>query len=164
MEVRDIVCRVAFSKKRVLQYSAFPWPISSRVLEKRIRLTVEPQIQEEQCVFHPGCGTVDQLFTLTGLLECHGSLPIQSTCFVDLEKAYDHVPWGVWWVVLREYGVLKQSSSYITKESCVRIFGIKLNMFSVSVSPSQGCQDDQDPPGCFPLEVFGHIQLLGDPP
>ncbi|PWA29901.1 hypothetical protein CCH79_00020036 [Gambusia affinis] len=26
-------------------------------------------------------------------------------CFVDLEKAFDHVPWGALWGVLREYGV-----------------------------------------------------------
>lgn len=41
----------------------------------------------------PGCGTVDQLFTLVWLLE--GSWGFANpvyTCFVDMEKAYNGVP------------------------------------------------------------------------
>lgn len=30
---------------------------------------IEPQIQEEQCEFRPGCGTVDQLLTPATVLE-----------------------------------------------------------------------------------------------
>ena len=40
-----------------------------------------------------------------GSLRVHGSLPNQSMGFVDLEKAFDCVPLGVLWGVLREYGV-----------------------------------------------------------
>jgi len=42
--------------------------VYSRVLERRLRPIVEPQLQEEQCGFRPSCGTVGQIFTLAGLL------------------------------------------------------------------------------------------------
>jgi len=48
--------------------------------ESRAWPIVKPQLQEEQCRFYPGHVTVDQLFTLAGLLGGHGSLPIQSAC------------------------------------------------------------------------------------
>lgn len=37
------------------------------------------RVLEEQCGFHPGCGRVDQLYTLTRILERYGSFLIQST-------------------------------------------------------------------------------------
>lgn len=39
-----------------------------RVLERRLWPIFEPEIQEQQCVFCSGRGTVDQLFTLSCLL------------------------------------------------------------------------------------------------
>lgn len=40
-----------------------------RLLERRLPPVVQPQIQEWQCRLHPGCRTMDQLFTLAKLLE-----------------------------------------------------------------------------------------------
>ncbi|KAF7643867.1 hypothetical protein LDENG_00231770, partial [Lucifuga dentata] len=70
---------------------SLPGKAYARVLEKKLRSTVESQIQEEQCGFRPGRGTVDQLFTLTRTLEgaWEYAQPVYM-CFVDLEKAYDH--------------------------------------------------------------------------
>uniref|UniRef100_A0A669EEJ8 Reverse transcriptase domain-containing protein n=1 Tax=Oreochromis niloticus TaxID=8128 RepID=A0A669EEJ8_ORENI len=65
-------------------------------------------------------------------------------CFVDLEKAFDHVPWGVLWEVLREYGVSGPllwaiRSLYNCCKSLVRIAGNKPDSFPVGDGLRQGC-------------------------
>ena len=68
------------SNYRGITLLSLPRKVYSRVLERSLRPIVEPQLQVEQCGFRPGRGTMDQHFTLAGLLGGHGSLPIQSTC------------------------------------------------------------------------------------
>jgi len=85
---------------------SLPGKVYARVLKRRLRPLVEPQIQDQQCGFRPGRGTVEQLFTLERILE--GSWEFAQPvymCFVDLEKAFDRVPQRLLWGVLREYGV-----------------------------------------------------------
>ncbi|TWW67224.1 hypothetical protein D4764_02G0002650 [Takifugu flavidus] len=81
------------SNYRGITLLSLPGKVYARVLEKRIRLIVEPLIEEEQCGFCPGRGTTDQLFTHAGVLERSWEFaqPVHM-CFVDLEKAYDWVP------------------------------------------------------------------------
>ncbi|KAK5878883.1 hypothetical protein CesoFtcFv8_024252 [Champsocephalus esox] len=119
--------------------------VYSKVLERRVRPIVEPQIEEEQCGFRPGRGTTDQLFTLARILEgaWEYAYPVYM-CFVDLEKAYDRVPREVLWEVLREYGVRGSllraiQSLYSQSESCVRVLGSKSDPFPVRVGLRQGC-------------------------
>ena len=121
------------SNYRGITLLSLPGKVYSRVLEKRLRPIVKPQIQEEQCGFRPG-----QLFTLAGLLAGAWEFahPVYM-CFVDLEKAYDRVPWGILWGVLREYGVpgpLVRAirSLYKQSESCVRILGAKSSISAIS--------------------------------
>ena len=133
------------SNYRGITLLSLPGKAYARVLERRLRPLVEPQIQEEQCGFRPGRGTVDQLFTLARLLE--GSWEFAQPvymCFVDLEKAFDRVPRGFLWGVLREYGVpdpLQRAirSLYACSRSCVRILGSKSDTFPVGVGLRQGC-------------------------
>lgn len=63
---------------------------------------VESQIQVGQDGFRPGRGTEDQLYTLCRVLEGTWQLaqPVYM-CFMDLEKAFDCVAWGVLWRVSR---------------------------------------------------------------
>ena len=97
-------------------------------------------------VFSPGHGTVDQLYTLGRILEGarEYAQPVYM-CFVDLEKAFDRVPRGVLWGVLRKYGVpdplivVAVQSLYDRCQSLVRIAGSKLDTFLVRVGLRQGC-------------------------
>ncbi|KAK3532073.1 hypothetical protein QTP86_006799 [Hemibagrus guttatus] len=94
------------SNYRGITLLSLPGKVYSRVLERRVRPLVEPRIQEEQCSFRPGCGTLDHLCTLHTVLEglWEFAQPVHM-CFVDLEKAFDRVLLGILWEVLWEYGV-----------------------------------------------------------
>ncbi|KAK0154090.1 LINE-1 retrotransposable element ORF2 protein [Merluccius polli] len=133
------------SNYRGITLLSLPGKIYSGVLERRVRWIVEPRIQEEQCGFRPGRGTVDQLYTLCRILEgaWEFAQPVHM-CFVDLEKAFDRVPRGVLWGVLREYGVSDPliravRSLYDWCQSLVRIAGNKSDLFPVRVGLRQGC-------------------------
>ena len=89
-----------YSNYKGITLLSLPARVYSRVLEPRIRRIVEPQIQEEQCGFHTGHGTVDQLYTLNRVTEGLSEF-VQTVlmCFGDLEKAFYRVPRGVLWGV-----------------------------------------------------------------
>merc|ERR1712035_210459 len=112
----------------------------------------EPRIQEEQCGFRPGRGTLDQLYTLRRVVEglWEFAQPVHM-CFVDLEKAFDRVPRGILWGVLREYGVggpllRAVRSLYDRSRSLVRIAGSKSDLFPVHVGLRHlACRKKQKP-------------------
>ncbi|TWW74429.1 hypothetical protein D4764_14G0004320 [Takifugu flavidus] len=83
------------SNYRGITILSLPGKVYSGVLERSIRRIVEPRIREEQCGFRPGRGTVDQFYTLSRVFEgaWEFAQPVHM-CFVDLEKAFDHVPRG----------------------------------------------------------------------
>ena len=100
---------------------------------------------KEQCGFRPGRGALDQLYTLCRVLEGSWEFaqPVHM-CFVDLEKAFDRVPRGILWEVLREYGVggpLLRAvwSLYKQSRSLVCIAGSESDLFPVHVGLWQGC-------------------------
>ena len=133
------------SNYRGITLLSLPGKVFSGVLQRRVRRIVEPRIQEEQCGFRPGRGTVDQLYTLRRILEGAWEFahPVHM-CFVDLEKAFDRVPRGALWGVLREYGVTAPliravRSLYDRCQSLVRIAGSKSDSFPVRVGLRQGC-------------------------
>ena len=67
MRVRvEMVCILQTGDRRVcsnyrgITLLSLPGKVYLGVLERRVRRIVEPRIQEEQCGFRPGRGTVDQ--------------------------------------------------------------------------------------------------------
>jgi hypothetical protein len=78
--------------------------VVERVFLMRLRKMVE--IDEMQCGFMPGKGTVDALFMARMLQERYGRKKRKLyMCFVDLEKAFDSVPRKVIEWALRKKGV-----------------------------------------------------------
>ena len=73
-----------------------------------------------------------------GSLRVHGAQPVHM-CFVDLEKAFDRVPRGILWGVLRESLIRAVRSLYDWCQSLVRISGNKSDLFPVRVGLRQGC-------------------------
>ena len=86
------------SNYREITLLSLPGYVYSGVLKSRVCRIIEPRIQEEQFGFCPGRGTVDQLYTLSSVLESAWDFaqPVHM-CFVDVEKAFDHVPREVLW-------------------------------------------------------------------
>ena len=65
--------------------------VMERVVEKRLRNSVK--INDMQCGFMPGKGTVDAIFMVRRLQEKYAEKKQKLyMCFVDLEKAFDRVP------------------------------------------------------------------------
>ena len=60
-----IVC----SNYRGISIVSLPSKVHTGVLEKRVWLIVEPQVQEDKCGFRPGHGPLGHLHTLTWVLE-----------------------------------------------------------------------------------------------
>ncbi|KAI3377359.1 hypothetical protein L3Q82_008400 [Scortum barcoo] len=165
------------SNYRGITLLSLPGKVYARVLERRIRPIVDPRIQEEQCGFRPGGrGTLDQLYTLHRVLEglWEFAQPVHM-CFVDLEKAFDRVPRGILWGVLREYGVRGPllravRSLYDRSRSLVRIAGSQdlqhvLERFAaeceaagmrISTSKSEAMVLDRKRVAC-PLQVGGEV-------
>ncbi|KAK3526805.1 hypothetical protein QTP70_033550 [Hemibagrus guttatus] len=105
------------SNYRGITLLSFPGKVYSRVLERRVRPVLEGSWEFAQPVH---------------------------MCFVDLEKAFDHVPRGILWEVLWEYGVRGPllravRSLYNRSRSLVRIASCKSDLFPVHVGLRQGC-------------------------
>jgi len=93
----------------------------------------------------PGRGTVQQLFTFARISQVSSEFaqPV-CMCFVALVKAFDRVPLGSSWGMLRESGVpdpLQRAirSLYACSRACARILGNKSGTFPVGVDLRQGC-------------------------
>ncbi|KAI3368075.1 hypothetical protein L3Q82_026898, partial [Scortum barcoo] len=125
--------------------SSPPGKVYARVLERRIRPIVDPRIQEEQCGFRPGRGTVDQLYTLRRVLR--GFMGVCPTSPHVLCGSGEGIrPCPSWYSVgsaPRVWGpgplLRAVRSLYDRSRSLVRIAGSKSDLFPVHVGLRQGC-------------------------
>ena len=77
-----------------------------RILERRIRAVIEPQLGEWQHGFRTNRGTTDMVFSIRQLMEKAWEYNIKLyIIFIDLQKAFDSVPRKKLWKCLTEYGI-----------------------------------------------------------
>ena len=116
--------------------------VVERVFERKLRNMVT--VNEMQCGFMPGKGTVDALFIARMLQEKYGKKKRRLyMCFVDLEKAFDRVPRKVIEWALRKKGVNERlvrvvMQLYEKAKTKVKVGKGMSDAFSVKVGVHQG--------------------------
>ena len=94
------------SQCRVIGLLSQPSKGFAKILEKRIRYIVEPQLSENQFGFRKNKGCSDVIFILIQLQEKHIEWNKQLyMAFIDQEKAFDRVVRAELWKCLAERGI-----------------------------------------------------------
>ena len=78
--------------------------VYERIIERRLKVNIEKQLEEPQCGFRKGRGVQDHIFTLKQLIEKSGETGM-CVAFLDLEKAFDSIPRDIVWNCLKRRGV-----------------------------------------------------------
>ena len=122
-----------------------PRKVFARILEKRIRYIVEPQLSENQLGFQNNKGCADAIFILRQLQEKHieWNKPL-FMAFIDQEKAFDRVVRSELWKCLAERGIFGEllravQSLYICSQAAVRTREGETDWFEVKCALRQGC-------------------------
>ncbi len=110
-----------------------------------MRLRTEKWVGDEQGGFRKGRGSMDQIFSLTRIIEKYLEKGQKLyAAFMDLEKAYDKVDREGIWKVLRMYGVTGRlfeavKSLYEGAKGAVRVEYEQSKFFDLNVRLQQGC-------------------------
>lgn len=119
--------------------------VYARILEKRLRVTLEPTLEETQFGFRPNRGVNDAIFIMRQI----GEKTIKENknvhvCFIDLEKAFDKIKREDIWKILIKRGVSENlikgiQSLYKETKNYVRIKQEKSKLFETTIGLRQGC-------------------------
>ena len=102
-------------------------------------------LTDEQNGFIRGRSTIDQLSTVTSIIETRKLRRQQTfTAFVDFSKAYDRINRQLLWKKLCNMGISNKMLSalqllYTDVECCVRVNGFNTAWFNVETGLKQGC-------------------------
>ena len=86
------------------------YKIIAKILHSRLLPIEENLDHEPQCGFHPGRGCMDAIFTIkTAIKKCSEEHGLESwVLFLDLVKAFDHIPRELLWMILAKFEVPKK--------------------------------------------------------
>ena len=108
----DTQCCGNYRGIKLMSHTMKVW---ERIIEARLRDRVD--ISKQQYGFMPGKRTTDAMFGLKILMKKYREGQRELHCvFVDLEKAYDRIPWEELWYSMRKSGIV---------ENYVQLQGVK---------------------------------------
>lgn len=120
------------------------YKLYTRILERRLRESVERKLGEEQAAFRPGRQTSDNIFILRNIIERKmGEGGELFLTFIDLKAAFDTVDRGEIWKTLQELEVSKElieviRSVYETVRARIQIAGQRSEEFRMNRGIKQG--------------------------
>lgn len=116
-----------------------------RILKKFVEQEFTTLEIEEQAGFRTGRSTMDHIFSIRQLIEKRITFqqPLHLV-FVDLEKAYDNVPWNKLWASLKQYkinNIIIQAirNLYDKSYTKIKVRNKTSNGFNVTKGLRQGC-------------------------
>ena len=110
-----------------------------------IQCEANGKIVDEQNGFRESRSTIDQVSTLTNIIDSRKKRKLSTFCaFIDFRKAYDCINRDILWAKLDSIGVSGKlfnavKSLYASVASCVRINNLTTDWFDVSCGLRQGC-------------------------
>ena len=116
--------------------------VIKRIFERRLRKAVK--LDEMQMGFMPSSGATDAIFIMRQLMEKYEMAGRDLfMVFVDLEKAFNHVPREVIWWSLSRRGVLEREikaimEMYTNIETFVKMKYTRSEPFNIKVGVHQG--------------------------
>lgn len=114
------------------------------VIEKRLRIQIEPQLEEAQSGFRKGRSTQDHIFTIKQIIEKTRTKNTKVfVAFVDLEKAFDRVSLKTVWESLQRRGIQPKiirtiQRLYTNNKNYVRKDNMQSETFTVNDGLRQG--------------------------